>query len=67
MALIIGGATTSAMLIGGFGGRDALGYFLFLFFLVGSPTVLAVIVARLWLQRKYLQGRDLRVVRTGEQ
>lgn len=66
MAAIIGIAVTSTMLIGGFGGRDALGYFLFLVLLVGSPTVLAAIATRLWLQRKYLEGKDLRVVRTGE-
>lgn len=64
MSGIIGLMVTGTMLIGALGGRDALGYFLFLASLVGWPALLAAGCARYWLQRKYLQGQDLRVVFT---
>jgi hypothetical protein len=61
IALWIGIITTISMAIGVLGGRDAFGYFLFLSFLLITPATIAVVIARVWLQWKYLGWEDLEI------
>ena len=61
IAAWIGFVTTMSLAIGIFGGRNAFGYFLFLVFLVMTPSVTAVFLARIWLQWRYLGWHDLEI------
>ncbi len=59
-----GFAVCGTLLASGLGGRDGVGYFYFLLFLLIDAFLLSSVIARCWAHRKYLGGRDLRIIWT---